>query len=60
VLFFFFLNEAVPPFFSSTQNVNGMDKQKNNVFSFQGENNKKERILLFTLLHLFSFLSRFI
>jgi len=37
-----------------------MDEQKNNVFSFQGENNKKERILLFTLLHLFSFLSRFI
>lgn len=32
----------------------GWIKQKN-VFSFQGENNEKERTFLFTLLYLFSF-----
>jgi hypothetical protein len=35
-----------------------MDKAKKNVFSFQGENNEKEKkkeTLLFTLLYLFSF-----
>ena len=35
-----------------------MDKAKKNVFSFQGEKQKRKRILLFTLLNLFSFLSR--
>ena len=36
----------------------GWIKQKKNVFSFQGEKQKRKRILLFTLLNLFSFLSR--